>query len=1115
MTQTPPEDIAKDAPPRRPRHRRVGKWVLVVLVVKVLVVVIAVAALLWYARGRDFAAPEWVNQRIEERLARAWPDLTVDFASLTLSVAQNYQPSLHLGDVRIRQARGGDSIVMSDVTGSFDARALLSRQIRPRVISVTGARIHVDRTPEGQVGVVFGAEPGAARPVTRPVPRPADPAERVATTATGRTVDQTLAMISDMMDRPAFALLRRIEGAGLIVQYTDRQAERSWTVDGGQLSLTRDGEDLTLQGNFALLGGHAYATAIQLSVETAMHSRAAALSLRVEDAPARDIATQSAGLAWLGVLDAPISGALRVATDEDGRIGPLNGTLQIGAGALAPEDTAEPIPFDSARTYFRYDPAQQRLTFNEISVQSAWVTATAEGRVDLIDISNNIPAAMTGQMRLTELTANPAGIFPAPLLLERADAEMRLRFDPFRLDLGRLDVRDRDETLSLAGWVQAEPDGWDLSLTGHMAALTVDHLLELWPGGAAPKTREWVARNVLDGTVHDLQLGVRSAPTTRPEVIMGFDFEDLITTFSKGFPPVQGASGHAELRDERFVITADAGHVVPGTGAGLDITGTSFIYENVREKDGPAEVQIRAQGSVTDVLHLIDAEPLQILTKSGRSPDLAQGQAEVTARLNMNLIKDLPADQIRVQYDATLRDVSSDVIVPERPFSADLLTVTGTANTIAVTGTADLGGLPVGGTWTSEFGPDATGGSRVKGWVEVSQGVAEALNLGLKPGTIGGTGRANIDLTLPKGGVPAFTLTSDLQGNSIAIDALNWRLPTARTAALTVQGTLGQPARLDRISIDAPGLTATGSVTLKQGGGLDTARFDRVQLGGWLDAPVTLTGRGQGVAPAITIPEGRIDLRRAKLGGSGEGGPLTLALDQLTITDTITLTNMRADMTSAGGLRGKFTGRVNGQAPVAGVVAPSNGKTAVTITSSNAGAALAAAGLLKQGRGGALDLSLNPTGADGTYDGILKVRDIWLQDAPAMASLLSSLSVVGLLEQMSGNGINFTDVEADFRLTPDQVILRRSSAVGASMGIAMDGYYNLAAKELDMQGVVSPVYVLNQIGQVFTRKGEGLLGFNYRLNGPVSQPKVQVNPLSIFTPGMFREIFRRPAPTTN
>ena len=92
---------------------------------------------------------------------------------------------------------------------------------------------------------------------------------------------------------------------------------------------------------------------------------------------------------------------------------------------------------------------------------------------------------------------------------------------------------------------------------------------------------------------------------------------------------------------------------------------------------------------------------------------------------------------------------------------------------------------------------------------------------------------------------------------------------------------------------------------------------------------------------------------------------------------------------------------------------------------------------------------------------------------------------------------------------------RRSSAVGPSMGISLDGYFNLRDKTMDMQGVLSPVYILNGIGRLFSRKGEGLIGFNFNLAGPVADPGVSVNPLSVFTPGMFRDIFRRPPPTVS
>ncbi|MEO0381324.1 MAG: AsmA-like C-terminal region-containing protein, partial [Pseudomonadota bacterium] len=245
--------------------------------------------------------------------------------------------------------------------------------------------------------------------------------------------------------------------------------------------------------------------------------------------------------------------------------------------------------------------------------------------------------------------------------------------------------------------------------------------------------------------------------------------------------------------------------------------------------------------------------------------------------------------------------------------------------------------------------------------------------------------------------------------------------------------------------------------------------------------------------------------------GQQGGGPLSLTLDQLQVTDTIRLTGLSGEFDMARGLDGEFTARINGATPVRGQVLPQNGRSAIRITSQDAGGVAASAGILKQARGGALSLTLQPVGA-ASFDGTLKVTETRIQDAPSIAALLNALSIVGLLEQMGGSGIHFQEVEAAFRLTPSTMALTQASAVGPSMGLSMFGTYDVNRSVLDMRGVISPLFLINGIGSIFTRKGEGLIGFNYALKGAASDPQVQVNPLSALTPGMFREIFRAQPP---
>ncbi|WP_444429333.1 hypothetical protein ACTTAM_10705 [Rhodobacter capsulatus] len=167
--------------------------------------------------------------------------------------------------------------------------------------------------------------------------------------------------------------------------------------------------------------------------------------------------------------------------------------------------------------------------------------------------------------------------------------------------------------------------------------------------------------------------------------------------------------------------------------------------------------------------------------------------------------------------------------------------------------------------------------------------------------------------------------------------------------------------------------------------------------------------------------------------------------------------------------------------------------------------------MFSKARGGTLDLTLMPVETK-SYDGRLAISNLRVQDAPVLASMLSAASVIGLLEQLNGDGLLFTDVAGRFHLSPQGVSVTSGQAVGASMGVTMSGNYYPDSKAIDMQGVVTPFYLVNAIGQIFARKGEGLFGFNYRMRGTSEAPRITINPLSIFTPGMFREIFRRAPP---
>jgi len=329
---------------------------------------------------------------------------------------------------------------------------------------------------------------------------------------------------------------------------------------------------------------------------------------------------------------------------------------------------------------------------------------------------------------------------------------------------------------------------------------------------------------------------------------------------------------------------------------------------------------------------------------------------------------------------------------------------------------------------------------------------------------------------------------------------------------------LGEPTNIDRLVLNAAGLSATGKVVNRVGGGLNRARFSSVRIGRWLDARVELVGRGKNAPPLVRILSGTLDMRRADFGSGsggsrGQSGPLEVSLTRLQVTDTLALDGFTGQFRTNGGLSGPFQGRLNGQTEISGNMVPRGNRSAFIVESNDAGGVFRSAGLLTQARGGKFRLSLLPVAqTTGQYDGVLRVTNTRVKDAPAIAALLNAVSVVGLLDEMAGQGIQFTEVDAKFRLGPSQLVLYESSAIGPSIGLSMDGLFDVPRGILNMRGAISPVYLLNGIGSILTRKGEGVIGFTYTLTGSTAAPKVQVNPLSGLAPGMLRDVFRKAPP---
>ncbi|MCR8825650.1 YhdP family protein [Pseudosulfitobacter koreensis] len=1096
-----PADLPKVK--RTGRKRRIAKHVGLGTLVLAGLIGVAAAILITVLVGKPIAAPVWLEERIETRVnaVLGGPRLTFDEAEIVVN--KGWRPRARIRNVTLSTATGAEIVSFSELEASLAMRPLLSGQAVPKTIEMSGLFVTLRRDAEGKV-TLYGGQ------------------GFITDDARAFSVPGLIAALDDALVTPQLEALTSADIYGVTLRYEDARADRAWTADGGRLRLAVTGGELTASADLALLSGGTGVATLEANYASRVGSSIADFGVTLADVAAADIAAQGPAFAWLDALRAPISGALRSGVQANGALAPISATLRIGQGVVQPNNETRPIPFQSARTYFNYDPSSRVLRFDELSVVSKWITARAEGQaiVGGLDGEGAQVDTLIGQFAASDLRFNPRDLYDAPVVLDGANLDFRLDLNPFRITLGQMLVSDQGQWLRAKGNFAAESDGWRFALDAQLDEMAPDRLLALWPEKLIVKTRDWVEQNLLAGELREVDVSLRGVPNERMESYLSFDFADADVQFMKTMPPIRSASGHASLLGNRFVASIDDGFVTAPEGGRVGMGGSSFIIPDVTVKDGaPAIARLETDSTVTAALSLLDQEPLRVMGKAGLPVGLADGRVALEGSIDLALKKKQEPGDVTFSVSGQLRDVRTDALVPNEVLSASALTLSASSDGVRVAGQGLLGAVPFDVTWDQPLGVEAKGGSQVRGTVEISQATLDEFNIALPPGSIRGKGVGEIVVDLPKGGgAPRMVLTSDLRGLSMRLAPLGWSKAAATPGTLRVAATLGTRPEVTSIALNAAGLQATGRVTLTAQGTLERASFSQVRVGGWMNAPVDIVGRGRNVAPEIRVLGGTIDLRTAdfgsdRAGGSGQSaGPLVLALNELRITDTIALTGMQGRFTTTNGLDGSFTGRINGGAEVAGRVVPQKGRSAVRVTSQDAGGVVASAGIIQNARGGDLNLTLLPVGQNGAFDGELTIRNTRVKDAPAIADLLAAISIVGLLEQLSGDGIVFNNVEGSFRLTPNRMTLTKASATGPSLGISMDGIYNLNDKTLDMQGVVSPVYLLNGIGAIFTRKGEGLIGFNYALTGPAAKPRVSVNPLSALTPGLFREIFRRPPP---
>ncbi|WP_444451845.1 AsmA-like C-terminal region-containing protein [Rhodobacter capsulatus] len=1092
----------------RPR-RRLGIWLVLGLTLFALTLAGAGVAL----THLPVPVPHALLSRIEARANAALAGrMVLHVGSAALVIEEGFAPEVRLNMVQIAQPSGLPLAALPELRTRLRPEELLQGRLRPQRLQIAGASVALYRGADGRIDLnLDDAGAGAIKlDLTDPV----------------KVTDSIEALFAT----PALQGVTEVSAEDLHIRMVDERLDRVWEVSQGRFRLTQTAEAIALTLAFDVGARGTLPAQVALTASTQKNSPAAEFGAAVTGMPAADLAVQSPALAVLRTLDAPISGTLRSGITAEGTLRRLDASLHIGQGALQPSEGVKPVPFDAADLKLTYKPRSSIVEISRLDLQGQTLRLSATGKVRLRDFEKGLPREALAQVQLSDIDADPEGLLEKPARISQGAIDLRLRLDPFRVDLGQVQLVEGDRRISAKGQVTAGPAGWRVAFDAGVGAISSADLLALWPKSMVPPTREWLAENVATGELRNVHAALRLVPKAPPRFELGYEFRGAEVKVLRTLPPVREGRGFAGITENKHTLMVEEGTLQAPSGGQIEVADSVMTVPDIREKPARAEVKLVTRAPIPAALSLLDQEPFHFMSKAGRGTDIATGWAEARTQLRFQMKKRILTEDVDFQVAARLTDVVSDKIVPGHTLTAPRLTLTADRAGMVISGAGTFDIVPFQGRWAQRFGPEFRGISRVDGFVEVTPEGLDHFKIALPKGSVQGEGWGSLVIDLHKDQLPLYRFASDLKGLKLAIPEVGWSKGAAATGRIEVAGHLGPVASVDSLKATAPGLAAEGRLQISDKG-FEKAIFSKLAVGKWFDGAVDLIGRGKGRVPDVTVHSGWLDLRTASFGGAsggggsrggagaaaggggaGSGSRIDAHLDRLTISNGIALTPLAGQFVVKGGVSGDFRGKVNGGPEVTGAMLPAgNGRSAVRITGPDAGAALAAAGVFTKARGGTLDLTLMPVESK-SFDGRLAVSNLRVKDAPVLASMLSAASVIGLLEQLNGEGIQFSSVSGQFHLSPQGVSVTAGQAIGASMGVTMTGNYYPDTKAIDMQGVVTPFYLVNSIGQIFARKGEGLFGFNYRMRGTSEAPRITINPLSIFTPGMFREIFRRAPP---
>ncbi|MDA0655640.1 MAG: AsmA-like C-terminal domain-containing protein [Proteobacteria bacterium] len=929
----------------------------------------------------------------------------------------------------------------------------------------------------------------------------------------------------------AFGYLKRVAITESQLVFNDRRAGIVWRAPRADIIMVRGKSGLSTDAAIAFQVQDKW-TRIFAKLD---YRRAAGLFLaqtRFENLDPSLISRSVAGLGDFVNFNMPVTGEVGLSVTKAGVLKKLSGEIMTPVGGIAGDFEFAPDG-DAVSGLVRID----RLDISEIAKR----VPMFQRLVGLNVIFNgNIGGKGGRDGRITELEFNLVSgegalefpeIWNAPQKVKGIRLKGGVSGDFDRVDVAEAIIDFGGPKIEAEAHVQRVGDEARLQLDATLFELPFAGLDAYWPEALGKTARKWVTTNIREGKANETNMRlVGWMPTgdidgLKVSSLNGtMRYEGLEVDYWSPLPKVKNAKGTATFSADRFDLVLSGGDLRE-----IKIDQALINMFDLDTEKEQISIDILMQGPLKTALLVLDHKPLSYVKKLGVSADGFEGDAAIRLRMDFPLDSNVSRDALKVSSSATLKRV----VLPMGPsglkFTEGRLKFKLVDDDMKVAGPVKLNGVPVNLNWHEIFGKKGKIRSKYRLQAMLSDAQRSALALKWADFVSGPTG---VDMTYIKlrSGNRHLKASIDLTEAEIARADLDFKKSAGEQASAYLVMEFGKDAQTKTADVKFSGAALGGEASLAFAP--TESELWRLQLKQLSVKGKSIHGvvarRSDGVleadviADSFNIDELMAEQKAKKVGTEGETDkPAALKINAkigvLKWGDKRQLKNADVSLRHDGSdvLALLLSGHVGEGKSFKIDYQPSPAGYSLDVETDDFGGSLQALDITKNVIGGNFKISGKRSSLSAAMEGKFSATQYRLMKVPAIARILQVASLTGIIDAFEQKGLEFDLLEGKFAYNGGLLRLGDTRTYGSSIGITTAGTVDLNNDKAELSGAVVPAYTINRIigqipllGQILTGgDNEGMFAATYSLKGPLADPKVSVNPLTAFAPGILRKFF--------